>query len=164
MAKFRIEGLKELEAALSDMPKATAKATIRRALKKAARPIEAAAENLAPVRTGRLQKSVETSAKLSKRQAAIQRRLTGSGPKLTIDGFRSEPSKSVEIYVGAGVVPQAHLQEFGSANNPPQPFLRPAWDANKRKALASIKDDLASEIAKTAARVARRRAKATAAL
>ena len=60
----------------------------------------------------------------------------------------------------AGPLPQAHLQEFGTKDQPPQPFMRPAWDAEKRGVLEGIKDDLWAEIKKAAARLAKKALKA----
>jgi len=55
-----------------------------------------------------------------------------------------------------------HMQEFGTVHNGPHPFLRPAWDAEKDKVLAGLKDDLWAEIEKAAKRIARKAAKAAA--
>lgn len=163
--KVRIEGLRDLDAALGQFSKGVGRGVLRRALRQAGAPIEQDAAARAPVgsRTsgdphpGQLARSVETGTKLSRRQ----KRLARKPPVKTVSGFRSEPSKGVEIYVGAGPLPQAHMNEFGGANNAPRPFLRPAWDANKMKALDTIKRALAEEIAKTAARIAKRLARAS---
>ena len=66
------------------------------------------------------------------------------------------------MFLGAGVLPQAHLQEFGSAKHGAQPFLRPAWDAEKKPTLDRISDLLAKNIDKAARSAARRAAKAKA--
>jgi HK97 gp10 family phage protein len=139
---FKIEGLSDLKDALDEFPKATATAVVRRALLKAGEPIATAAESAAPVLRGKLQASIGTGTKLTRRQKKLH----------------SKQSK-VEIFVGAGGLPQAHLQEFGSIHGRPQPFMRPAWDANKHAALNSFKDDLAAEIKKTADRRARKAAR-----
>ncbi|WP_274875080.1 HK97-gp10 family putative phage morphogenesis protein [Sinorhizobium meliloti] len=55
---------------------------------------------------------------------------------------------SAEVFVGAGPVPHAHLQEFGTSRHGPQPFARPAWDAGKNQVLDTIKDELAVQITK----------------
>lgn len=157
---FHVEGLKELGEALSELSKATGKNVLRRVLMKAAAPIEEAAEALAPAgESGRLRRSVETSTKLGKRQAGLFRQWTGSQPQMTVDGYRSDPQSAVYVHTGAGTMPYPHMVEFGSAHNVPHPFMRPAWDANKMKALGSIRDDLAEEIEKVRARAARKAAK-----
>src|SRR5688572_2776800 len=98
-----------------------------------------------------LRNSIAVSTKLSARQRKAKRRAIKSG----------DAEKSfAEIYAGAGPLPQAHLQEFGTVNHPPQPFLRPAWDQHKGGVLETIKRDLGGMIIAAAKRVAARRAKA----
>jgi hypothetical protein len=66
------------------------------------------------------------------------------------------------MFVGAGPLPQAHLQEFGAPQHGPQPFMRPAWDGGKMAMLEGLKDDLWKEIEKAASRLAKKLAKASA--
>lgn len=140
-----VEGFRELDAALGDLPKATAKNAMRRVLIKAATPIAEEAARLAPKFSGDLRDSIAASTKLSKRQARQNRK---------------DPSRSyVEVYAGAGALPQAHLREFGADHHAPEPFMRPAWDGGKDAALAGIKDDLANEIDNAAKRLARKQAR-----
>lgn len=144
---MKIEGLRELERALRELPKATGKAVLRRTLLKRAKPIaEAAAANATQV-TGALARSATASTVLSKRQRALHRKM-----------FRDDKA-SVEVFAGFGPDPAAHLEEYGSVHNDPNPMLRPAWDAGKNAALEGIKDDLWLEIRKSAARLARKAAK-----
>ena len=58
-----------------------------------------------------------------------------------------------------GGLAQATQQEFGNENHGPQPFARPAWDANKSAMLDGITDDLWQEIQIAAARLAKKLAK-----
>lgn len=142
--KFKIDGLSELQTALRELPDATAKNVIRRVLKKAGQPIADRARELAPVDEGDLRDSIKVGTRLS----GNQRRK-----------HRKAQKDDVEMFVGAGPHPQAHLQEFGTSKFPPQPFMRPAWDQHKRAALNGIKEDLWTEIRKAAARLARKAAK-----
>jgi HK97 gp10 family phage protein len=146
MAKeiIRIEGLSELKAALRELPDATAKNVIRRILKKRGEPIADHARRLAPVEHGELRDSIMVGTKLSRRQRSQHRK----------DG-----ADDVEMFIGAGPHPQAHMQEFGTSKDPRQPFLRPAWDAGRYALFEGIKDDLWAEIEKAAARLARKAAK-----
>ncbi len=142
--KMKVFGLKELERALEGLPKATAKATLRVALKKAAQPVADAAASMAPVRTGRLSESISVRTQLSKRQRR----------------GRKERG-AVVLHIGAETprAPHAHLVEFGTRFMPARPFLRPAWDGKKDGVLASIKTNLWSQIEKTRRRLAKRAAK-----
>jgi HK97 gp10 family phage protein len=155
-SRVRIEGLRELEAALADLPKATGKNVLRRVLKKAAAPIENAAASAAPVRTGVLQFNVAASFQLNANQKKAVRQ---SGDKSSAEihvGVRSGKSVS-----GADAFAQvAGIQtEFGNAHQAAQPWLRPAWDANKDGALRTIAADLGTEIEKAAKRQARKTAR-----
>lgn len=69
---------------------------------------------------------------------------------------RKPDRNDIEVYVGAGPHPQAHLQEFGTKDHPPQPFMRPAFDAEKRSVFEGIKNDLWAEIMKAVERLARK--------
>lgn len=142
---MKVEGLKEVQTALRQLPDSTAKNVIRRVLRKAGQPIADRARELAPVEHGDLRDSIAVSTKLSK----SQRRKHRKGGK-----------DDVEVFVGAGPHPQAHLQEFGTSEFPAQPFLRPAWDQHKRGVLESIKGLMWEEIRKAADRLARKAARA----
>ena len=140
-------GFKELDAQLESLTKAGGKGVLRRALKTAATPLAAAANDFAPVgQSGGYAQSFSYSTKLNKRQAGIHRKM-----------FRNDKA-SVEGFVGtsdsAGV-----QQEFGNMNHGPQPALRPAWDGGQSKLLEDLGRELWSEMDKAAARAARKAAK-----
>jgi hypothetical protein len=65
----------------------------------------------------------------------------------------------VEIFVGAGALPQATLQEFGTTEHRAQPFLRPAFMQHWRTSLKLIGEELAVEIEKARQRAAKKAAK-----
>lgn len=142
-SRVRIEGLRELEAALADLPKATGKNVLRRVLKKAAAPIASDAQANAPSFVGLLSRNVAAASRLTKRQAGIARK---------------EGKSSVEVHVGV-TDPAGVQNEFGNVHQQAQPFLRPAWDANKDGALRTIAADLGTEIEKAAKRQARKTAR-----
>lgn len=145
-----VEGLKELEAALLELPsRATQRNVIKRVLIKAAEPIatQMAANSEHFRKTGKLEESIDVGTKLTVRQARIKRKDKRTGGKDHGD---------VEVFAGAGRVGYAHLKEFGDFNSAPDPYARPAWDAEKGNALAIIKRDLWSEIKKAADRIAKK--------
>lgn len=143
---MKVEGLKEVETALRRLPDATAKGIMRRVLREAGKPIADAARQLAPVAEGDLRDSIAVSTKLSQRQRKKHRK-----------GGKDD----VEVFVGAGPHPQAHMQEFGTVDHPAQPFMRPAWDQNKRGALDGIKAAMWREIRKSVERLRRKALKAS---
>ncbi len=144
----KIEGLRELENALKQLPKALGKGVLRRVLKKRGGPVAEAMRARAPVAAedgGQLKASVTVSTTLSKRQRGLHKK---QGSKA-----------AVEMFVGAGPVPSAHNQEFGNINHGPQAFARPGWDETKSGVLEGLKDDLWTELDKTAKRHAKKLAK-----
>lgn len=150
--KVRVEGLRELDKALGQLTKATGKNVLRRVLRRRGQPLADDMRARAPddPRTSGaadLRTSIGVGTKLSRNQAREHRKM-----------FRNDKA-AVEVFVGAGALPQAHLQEFGAAHHDPQPFARPAWDSGKTRLLEGIKDDLWAEVEKSAKRAARKRVK-----
>jgi HK97 gp10 family phage protein len=140
-----VEGLSEVQEALRSMlPDRTARAVMKRVLLKRAEPIATRARALAPRRSGRLKISIVAGSSLTRRQRM-------QTPKTDPD--------DVEVFVGAGPVAQAHLQEFGSSVHKAQPFMRPAWDSVRGTILSGLGSDMWTEINKSAARLARKTAK-----
>ena len=143
-AKFtvKVEGLSELLDGLEELTKATALNVQKRALRKAAEPIESEAKRYAPYRTGTLERRIDIGTKLSPRAKS-----------------RAEKESKVEIFVGPPSMTRGIIAEFGSVKQSPHPFMRPAWEGNKREALDSIKGDLTDEIEKARQRAARKAAR-----
>lgn len=169
LIRMELHGAKRLEAALRELPKRIGKGALRRALMKAAEPVAEDARQRVAVRTGKVRDSIQVSTKLSKRQ---RRRM------------KVNPG-DVFAFVGAGPSRRAHLIEFGTgprqhrksgvdatgrSRTPgkptgqvrPEPFMRPAWDANKEQVLDDFANLLWIEIEKAALRIARRQARGTA--
>lgn len=141
---FKLEGGRELERALGEMKKATAKAVTRRALKKAAAPIHEAYQARTVVATGTLLDNEIVGTRLNRRQAALNRKMGKS---------------EVEIHIGTAD-PAGIQQEFGNVHQRAAPALRPAWDSEGgQKAVDRIAEELGTEISRTAARAARRAAR-----
>jgi len=170
MAKntVKVEGLKELDRALAELPKAVARNTLRRVLKKAGEPIADKARQLAPVKSGKLRDSIIVSAKLGTKAGQAEYAAAmeaGLGQTAALGAMRDARRAAkgsgsfAEMHIGPGRQPHAHLQEFGSVNNQPHPFMRPAWDAHKDEALGIVRRDLGEEIMKSAKRLAKRAAK-----
>lgn len=150
MAKLtmKVEGLRELDAALGELPKATGKAVLRRTLKKAGKPVADDYAEKVRRRSGALAESAGVSTKLSRRQGRLHRKM-----------FKDDKA-SVEMFVGPGALTQAITEEFGTPDQPAQGELRKSWDANRMGVLDTIKATLGDEIIKSAKRIAKKRAKA----
>lgn len=151
MTTVKVEGFAELEKALAELEKkATAKAVMRRSLKKAATTMADTMERLAPrgdTATDQLAESVTVGTKLSKRQQGMHRRM-----------FRNDRA-AVEMFVGPGPDPAAWNQEFGNVNHGPQPFARPAWDEQARPTLDRLGKLMWEDLEKTIQRAERKAAR-----
>lgn len=140
----KIEGLRELDAALGQLTKATAKGVLKRVLTEAGEPVARTWRGIAPKLEGYYTESIDVGTKLSRRQASLHK----------AEGGRAFQ----EMFIGS-TNPAAVQQEFGNSRHPPQPSGRPAWDAKKTETLEYISNALWAEISKTAARVAKRAAR-----
>lgn len=138
-----VEGFKELEKELERLGGIAAKkAVARAALRKAMQPVHKMAVQLAPddPRTGPpydLKKSIKigSSVKIGR---SYKKMLRTQG--------------AVEIYMGPTKFgyPQAIMQEFGTINHSPKPYMRPAWESHSRGAVEIIKKEMWAGIAKKA--------------
>ncbi|MDE4142328.1 HK97-gp10 family putative phage morphogenesis protein [Phaeobacter gallaeciensis] len=154
--KMKIEGAGDIERALGQLARGTAKGVQRRAMKKALQPVATMADALSPF-------TVKVTSKLTARQAREARS----------DRGRSK----VVLYVGPvqpddSDAPHGHLYEFGTGPRvqettgrfvgamPARPFMRPAWDANKAQMLETLKRETWAEIEKTVERARRKAARA----
>lgn len=163
----QVSGLAALDRALAELPKATARNVLKRTLEKAAVPIVDEAKRLVPVNTGRLRDSIAASPKIKNKVGSAEfasAMRAGLGKDAAVSALRSARRAAkgqgsfAEIFVGPSgrkVIPYAHIMEFGSVKDAPQPYMRPAWDATKRQALDIIKAELGNEIIKTARRLGR---------
>ena len=163
-----VSGFAELEQALANLPKATARNVLKRTLNKAAEPIADEARRLAPVKTGNLRNSIAVSSRIKNKtgnaeySAAMRAGLGKAAAASALRQARREAKGTgsfAEVYVGPargkGVIGYAHIVEFGSNDTAPQPYMRPAWDSKQREALSIIRSELASQIMLAARRVGR---------
>lgn len=131
MIEVKVEGLKQLDQALGEFAKSLAKNVLIRVLRKAAVPIQKAAQLLAPKRTGRLRTRIVISTKLSRRERK-----------------RYTPESFAEVYIGpsGNALSYAAFAEFGTDDTEAQPFMRPAFHQQGRAALEIVRNELADEI------------------
>lgn len=121
-AEAKVEGLAEIAATLRSLPRAVRADVVNGVLLSRAIPMQEAAAGMAPVLTGALAGSVIISAKPPTNREPKQHR------------------QDREVFIKA-TSPNAIWQEFGVPHAPPQPFMRPAWDAQKGKLLENIEAD-----------------------
>lgn len=143
-----LEGFAELDKALAELPKATAKNVLRRVANGALQPMADMAAARAPHHTGRLAYSI-TVGEQRTRRANWQRRAVRNGITMAMG-----PAG------GLGALNYASFDEFGTVDTPAFGFMRAAWDSGAERALEYVKLNLAVEIEKSALRYARKLAKA----
>lgn len=139
---LRLDGLEDLDDALTELPKATARNVVIRTLKEQGQPIADAGEANAPRDKGHLADSYTVGTKLSRRQKKLHKK-----------------ESHVEVFVGPTPHPKSVQTEFGNAHQAPHPHLRPAWDGNWKRVFEGIKGSLATQIEKARARLARKAAR-----
>lgn len=126
-----LEGNVKLQRELKRLPDVVRRRILRPAVKRALSPITKDAKRRAPVRTGQLKRSIGNVVRTYKRSGIVW---GGVGPrtgfKVFIDGEPVDP------------VHYAHLVELGTHGEPGHPFLRPALDANRARALAIVADGI----------------------
>lgn len=148
----KVDGLREIDAAIGDLGKATGRNVLRRVAVARLEPMAEEARRLAPddPNTGGndLRSSIAVSTRLGKRQGRINRR-----------GKSEAEAHMGPAGPGGNVPPQGIQQEFGNVNHGPQPFMRPTWDGGKDALLEGIGSDLWAEIEKAAARQAKKAAR-----
>jgi len=155
--KFELHGLKELMDAMDELPTMSMKkGVVRNALKKAALPIKEAAKANAqslPFDNKAIVDSIKVGTSLKKSQRGRQDR------------------SRVTVYVGSSH-PLSPLFEWGTSERftksgaarghiSPHPFMRTAWDANKKIALGRIGEEMWKAIEKSAKLLAKKAAKGT---
>jgi HK97 gp10 family phage protein len=155
--EFEVKGLDELNKALLALPEAISRTIGEHAVHAGCEVIQKAAQDGAPERTGQLidDIKVKVGSNLDARRA--------SGESAEIDG---------EVYVSKRSAAKARWAEFGTAphvinahgktldingepvgkavhhpGQPARPFMRPAFDNNKERAVGAMADDLRANLA-----------------
>lgn len=143
----KVEGLKEVEKALSELPKATGRNVMRRVAVERLKPMAEDAQSRA--------RGIQWSGDLAE-SITVSTQLAGYARRLNRRSKSEAEAHMGPAGRGKAAPPQGSLQEFGTKNHPPQPFMRPAWDAHKNGLLPGLADDLWAEIKKATDRIARK--------
>jgi len=159
---LKLTGIDNIQDMLAELPKATNKNVVRRAMMDAAEPMAEHAADLAPVLGGDLSEGITVTTQIVKSQA---------------DDTRRPGKDEVRAFVGAnyrpgtdGYAPHAHLVEFGTGERqhksgksvgqmPAQPFMRPAFDGGKDTFISRFSTALLEQVNKAVARFRRKKAR-----
>lgn len=150
-AEFKVEGLAELRAALLELPRNIGRNVLRGAVNAGAREIAEEVKVRAPIDTGRLRAAVF-------RKHA--RELSSAMRQTFIVGVRSG-KRHQQLTRGRRTVNLDafywRFVEFGTSKMSARPFIRPAFDVKKFRAVEAIKGYLARRIPLEAAKLRGRR-------
>lgn len=136
----KTRGFRELEKKLSQLAEATGRNVLRRVAKGALEPMADEAARRAPEERGVLAFSIVVGEGRTRRARTNFLRVRGI-------------QMAMGPATGFGATYYAAHVEFGTIDTPAQPYMRPAWDTGKFKALEYVQDNLALEVEKAIGRV-----------
>ena len=131
---MRLEGDADMDKRLGQMEGLADREFLEQLAVSALQPVADTARGIVRQRSGELHDSIGVGTRLSYSQAADE-----------ID----DPDV-VAAYVGPGSMAQAITEEFGTVNEPGNPYLRPAWDENVGGMQASVRDGLGDRLQRLA--------------
>ena len=144
-----VEGMDEVKRQFSALMDKMQRATLRGALKQAAKPVVKAAKARVDVLTGKLKRSIRS--KVSVRSATSFR--AGSKAEVSI-GFGRKQFYGIAVELGHVIKRSRRGPVLGHV--PARPFLRPALDTQQGAAVAAFAGALNGEIQKVTARARKR--------
>ncbi len=134
---MQVQGLRELEQKLHSLGPQLAKNALRSSVNAAAQVVKKEAQTRVPVDTGRLKRALYVK-HIREESNATQQTFYVS----VREGKRYQ-QKDMDAFYWRFV-------EFGTVNKPPRPFLRPAFEAARERAIERIRDKLAERIERIA--------------
>lgn len=168
MIEMKIEGLREVDAMMSSLPKGVQKRVMTKALMEGGEIIARAARAKAPVETGFLFEHITVTDKRpddanvgaaafgDARAAGLSARQAG---QVARTANIAAGNHQATVWVGASKrAVAAWPQEIGTVNHPAHPYLRPAFEETKGRVAETIAFALFEQIEKATAR-ARARAR-----
>ncbi|APS52492.1 hypothetical protein AVI51_16650 (plasmid) [Piscirickettsia salmonis] len=123
---FSVEGLRDLEKQLKQLAPKKIRTLNRRALRKAAEPLEQQMKANAPQKSGALVESIKRRSKKGKGRRTIVNVTVG-------------PTRKIDYAIE---------QEYGSSHQPARPFIRPALNDNAQTSIDIFKSTLTLAIKK----------------
>ena len=155
MAELKsIEGLKELQAAMKQLPQNIGRNVLRGAVSAGASVIRKEARDKAPVYQGRIPAGHAPAGTL--RRAVFQKQIREASSWfkqvffVSVKSGKKQQKKGLDAYYWRFV-------EFGTKKMAAQPFLRPAFESKKHEAVEAIKRYLATRIPKEAEKLRRKK-------
>ncbi len=160
---IKVEGLAELEKQLFQLGStSTARRVGQRALMEAAKPMVEEIRTLAPKDEMNLAQSVRAQPSNRNRREDTAEVVIGIAGwvKPAVEVPRERASARNKPRIDLGVAGYGPMQEFGTEKMDANPFFRPGFDATAELVIRRVGQTLGPEIEKSAARLAKRQAKA----
>lgn len=147
--KAELRGTKELAKLLKKLPEKIRKKSLRAAISKASTPILKDAKRRVTKDSGLLKKALKRQIETKKKSGIVSAKI---GPDKTVQGVVTvyKRKDGSEVKANRKPVRYAHLVEkgHGGKSAKPKPFLFPAFEANKAKALSIMTEELRAAIKK----------------
>ena len=137
---FYIDGLADLNRKLLQLGAKTGVAALRKAARKAMKPVEDAMREGAREDSGALKASIGMRARVGSRSSKARAVTIAVGPVKKSAG-RGDKKKDL-----VGVNQKAISQEYGNAKQSAKPFIRPALDQHKDAVLDTLKTEFKKEL------------------
>jgi HK97 gp10 family phage protein len=170
----KLSGFKELEAELAKLSKGVGRNALMRAGMTALEPMARAARANAPVDEGDLRESIDVGTSVvndvgKAAFASVMR--AGGGEAAAVQALRDArrqaagTAPSVALFMGPIAAPdrntaiKAIAQEYGTSRHPPQPYMRPAFDAQAQPTVDRLHKELWFEVSLAVQRAERKAAR-----
>ena len=157
---MRIDGLKEVQNALKELPKEIQKRPLRSAVSAGAKVIADDAINKAPQgETGNLRKSIYRYRSRSQSPTGKETFLVGvrkGKAKYSNTSRNRRLGRVGKTYQTQGEAYYWRFVEFGTSSQPARPFLRPAFENSKERAVQVMKERLGKAIETQARKLAKK--------
>jgi HK97 gp10 family phage protein len=150
MQKFQVQGMPELLKMLATLEPKLSRKVLRKAIRKAAQPIRDAARAKAPVKTGKLRKSIRLRAAKRLMRGSVGIVVEAGGKDFTGDtfygsfieyGFLQNPV--VRLDDGRIIsVTRRMARRMERKQIPARPFMRPALDENRSRFFSIVRDEV----------------------
>ncbi len=137
---IEVEGLSELHSRLKSLDPKKRVAEIRKAARKAMKPVVNSMKEGASEDTGDLKSSIAMRARTGSRSDSNRLLTISAGP------IKKAVKADGEKHKLTGVNQKAIAQEYGNAKQTAKPFIRPALDNNKNTVLDILKDELKKQL------------------
>jgi hypothetical protein len=156
--KVDFKGGRELQAAMQELGQSIARnrGMARRALDKAAEPIQEEWVRGVDVLQGDLRRSIKIGDRAATKSTRRFRRGGGASIVERFIGIDASEDKDGRLAAVMGSPGYAWIEEFGNGKHAANPAGRNAWETKKGEALDRVADDLRVEIAKVAKKARKR--------